>query len=435
MRIWFVLTSILFIAFLQYSATEICQHFYYVEGFQCASARPSDILAFSAIALAVAFFLPIEDSAESAVIWFVYICHVISASAALPILTSSYSQAYLYFGFCALLFVAGARLVALVRVRIAPPNVASQTVPIATLSLSGLALVVLLASFSISFALPSITDVYDVRDDYKITLQDASIGLIGYLPIWCGYVFAVLSIFFAKYYWEVKRIFSSILCIILAIMLSISVFSLAAFKSVAFIFVVVFILLVALQRRKHPLLVFVSGILGVSIVSAIVAGVGLDENAYYHWIRRVMLAPGMNAAYHLDLFGLDNGRVYSDAPRMISVAFYGTEGSANTGMFGSGLAVFGMFGVIIHVVIFFSYLVILKAVSQYVQPYVGISLILPVAYAFVNSSPTTVIVTYGGALMVVFLWFWGGHSKGWRRLRSQSLLSVGRQREAVSNSG
>ncbi|OXS99394.1 hypothetical protein B7H23_14635 [Notoacmeibacter marinus] len=406
-RLAFVALSIIMISFLNYTIGAICDRFYFVEGFQCLEPQIFDIVFLSLIVIVPSFFLPTDDGGETMVLWYVYFFHIMSAVSGILYLSQINSDYYIFTLFFVVTFTIGSRIIANLQSRFVVVNLDIKTVEYGAVAVSALALATLLTVFSITFILPSITDVYGVRSEYKAAIETTSVRILSYLPIWSGYVFAVVCIFLATISYFRGRTVLALGIFALAATHSLAVFSLAAYKSVAFIFLIVLVLLFVLSRSKSPLLTFLCGLLGVGIFALLIAAAGFNDDGYYHWVRRSMIAPGMNVAYHLELFGLWNSQSYPDAPRLVSETFYGTSGSANTGMLGAGIGRGGLLGVAMQMLVFFVFLAVLKIATRNVPPAFSMALCLPTAYAFTNSSATTTLVTYGAAFIAIFLFLWG----------------------------
>jgi hypothetical protein len=384
----------------------LCVKFSFVQGFSCRDFNVVEVLPFILIGVMPALLLPTGSKPGAAIIWIVYLFHLNSGIIALPYLIEPGLGSITF-----AIFIAGSYAVLSAfcdRVNGEAVRVRGMRHPFPGLLLVvGGALLMLHATFSIPFELPSISDVYGVRSDYKEALSQSGNALAGYLPLLSGFLFAPISIYLAIHFLERRRLILVTLFGFMAFGHAISVYALAAFKSVAFAFLVVGALLVLLRNRPNPVYTLLVIVLIVFVVSAFISSIGLGEMIFYHWVRRIALTPGMNLVYYYDIIGIWNFDGLANAPLEISQRVYGIAGSANSGVIGDGLARGGFLGLLINYLIFFGYIVFVNILAQSVPRHVSVSMVIPVAYAFSNSAATTVLLSYGGFFMAIFLFVLG----------------------------
>ena len=385
---------------------EICEVFSRIPGYSCRDISAMEAFFFSFIAVLPAFLLPINNNAGTGIIWIVYLFHVNSGMIALPYfidvgLRDLYFALFITISY-ALLSVLSSRI------RVTPPIIKVSQISILLLLIVviGGGLLMLWSFFSIRLEIPSIYDVYGVRADYKETLLRSGNPIAGYLPMLSGFLFAPISIYLTFHFVETKRFILGFVFGFMAVAHSFSVYSVTGFKSVAFLFIATLGFLVLLRKAPRPVYRMCFLVLAVFIVSAFIATIGLSETVFHHWVRRVLLVPGMNLAYYYDIIGFWNLNGMDNAPSRISHIIYRTDGSANSGLIGNGLARGGILGLLINYGFFYGFIVLINSVTRDIPKYVSVSLAFPASYAFSNSSVTTVYLSYGGFFMAIFLLVW-----------------------------
>ena len=118
------------------------------------------------------------------------------------------------------------------------------------------------------------------------------------------------------------------------------------------------------------------------------------EIVLYHWIRRVFISPGMNTTYFfVYLYYFDVFKGYP--PEIVSKYYYGTDGSANAGLFGDAIGRFGVLGLFLNSFLLLMSLKFLDSLSRSGDPIVSGSLSFLAGYAISNSSLSTVLFSYG----------------------------------------
>lgn len=258
---------------------------------------------------------------------------------------------------------------------------------------------ILLNDFGFSLKPPSIYDVYGLRAEYK-----DNVSLIGgYAAIFNGYVFSPILMFFGFVFFKKNKFIYALLCVFISLVLSYHVYASAGFKSVAFmsftvlIYTAIFFIFNKVDFGTiHSMVFFV--VVGVASIFYII---GFEDIAL-HWVRRSLIMPGINSAYYYLYqisYGFDN---LIPAPLIISNFYYGTTGSANTGLIGDGIYRYGIHFFWINIFYFVLSLKLIDIIIGY-RSRMFSSLFVPAAYAFANSSITTVFVTYGFFLVLFFI--------------------------------
>jgi hypothetical protein len=395
------------LAILQvYAAQVMCVVFSNIQGYdRCQPFCLFEISIYTLISILPSFFLPVENKVSSVIIWIVYLTHVMSGILALPIMVKSGIDELLFASFISLSYIFFGIFVNKISFRFIKIKV-HKGLLVSGFVLCSVATVSLIDHyFPITLEVASIFDVYVQRSFYKQTLNSVGNPLLGYLVILAGYSFAPISSLLGLIYFERAKYIKSIFFLFLAVFLAWASFAATAFKSVAFIFIAVLIFAMILKNRKNYFTTFILCMLSVVILIAIISIISKTSPVFIHWFRRAFVAPGRNLALYFEHIGYWNFDGLAKAPSVICQIYYGTDGSANAGLYGDGLAFAGVLGVLRNLFIFISYLLILDSVSSRIPLYLSASLILPQAYALSNSGTTTVFFTYGLVFSILFLWF------------------------------
>ncbi|WBT38289.1 hypothetical protein [Hyphomicrobium sp. DMF-1] len=380
-----------------------CDAFAYVPGYdRCRIPSVSSALPSLVIAVLPAFLLPVRPTAGTGIIWIVYFMHVFGAVAVAPFL-SDLTQDTLFFSlFISLSFIVVSLASNLTTIPFISFRINSTILNASALIVIIAALSFILTRFSVSFNLPSIYDVYDVRADFVDKISDGG-GVDGYVMLISAYslvpIGAILS--FITY----KR--SSVLSasfFLMSALVTLVIYSVAAFKSSVFIFLLVSMIYIYVGDKEpfRRLLLIFSVVLAFALILDLS---GVHSDSLIHWFRRVFIVPGLNVQFYLDEFGFFNDVAVPDAPSIISRVYFETDGSANAGLYGNGLARGGWHGILFVLFIFYLIASLANTIGGRVPLRISISLLFPSAYALSNSSITTVILSYG--LMVNFIFLYG----------------------------
>lgn len=207
------------------------------------------------------------------------------------------------------------------------------------------------ATFGISFSLPGIFEVYDVRSEFK----EASTGrLAGYSVSWLGNVIFPLFIAVAL----TKR---NMWLLLLGITGQLFIYSTTGFKSILFSAGLIIALLLALYRNARLFGIFM--IWGVNVLVALTWVLDLITNNVIFsslFVRRLIITPGILTGWYYDFFQ-DNPKVmlghsifrsFVDypydrlPPLLIGQAYFGREETyANANFWADAFANFGFGGI------------------------------------------------------------------------------------------
>ena len=380
-----------------------CDVFMYVPGYdRCTIPPRSELWLFLSLAILPSFFLPLREQVSTGIIWTVYYLHIFGTVAATPYFSNN-SYPYRSFAFWVTMsFLATSFLAS--RTNLFMPNLSLSSKRFYKVYLVVIALFFfyVFLNFPVSFKLASIYEVYDVREMFVESLGVSVSSLDTYMLLISGYAIAPVSIVIGLVTFQTNRIVS-MMSLAIGILIVVFVYSVAAFKSVAFMlaFVAIIYFVVRTTNTVRGVIFFLATV----AVGCLLLGMsGISETALIHWFRRTFIVPGINVQFYLQAFGLDNTTYVRDAPEIISRDFFGTNGSANSGLYGNGIARGGMFGILIGLAIFYSILVVIDAVTKNVPLAISVPVMFPVGYALANSATTAVFLTYGAAVSIVLMY-------------------------------
>lgn len=381
-----------------------CDVFAYVPGYdRCQIPSAEDALPYLMIAVLPAFLLPVRPTAGTGIIWIVYFMHVFGAVMAAPFVSNTTQGATFFSLFVSLSFILVSWLSKLIRIPFVRVGISFNIFNVCLFAALAGALTYLLVTFPINFKLPSIYDVYDVRAEFIETMEDNAGGIGGYVMLISAYSLVPIGIISSFSLYRNNK-FLQILFLLTSFFMMISVYSAAAFKSSVFVFALVIAVYLFIGDKypfRRMLLMF-----SVISISALLLDISnIHHDSLIHWFRRVFIVPGLNVQFYLSEFGFFNNTPVPDAPLLISQTYFGTDGSANAGLYGNGLARGGWQGIGLVLFIFCLILVVADTVGGRIPLRISISLLFPSAYALANSSITTVLLSYG--LMVNFIFLYG----------------------------
>lgn len=259
----------------------------------------------------------------------------------------------------------------------------------------------ILSSFGVEYNLASLTDVYGQRNEFSQRISTESV-LIGYFIILSGYWLAPLLVISGVRAMSTDKKMASLL-IGVGFLLSLYIYSLAAYKSVALGFFITLFFYFYFRRVENigfRVSVFIIGFFLLSVVFGELFDFTFVEQ---HVVRRLLIVPGMHSSFYYELFDKQNILDFGgmSAPLVISNIYYGLSGSANSGYISAAYAQAGFIGVIAVGIVLGGFLYIIDCYSKGAPAHVVISLYLMSTYALANSGFGTVLLTYGMGLMLV----------------------------------
>ncbi|HKV75907.1 MAG TPA: hypothetical protein VJN95_15410 [Gemmatimonadales bacterium] len=274
------------------------------------------------------------------------------------------------------------------------------------LLLVGLGLVLLVPiamTFGVSLHLPSLSEVYGVRSEYRETLTHAN-PITGYAVAWFGSTIMPLLIVdgLVNRRWWV---------IIVGMLGEALVFSISASKSVALsgFFIAALWVIYRPGGRRMGLFIAASltGIVLLSIIADMFGG-GLTLASLF--IRRALVTPGLltgefyefYSGHPLILMGSSvlrplAGYQYDAAPAYVigSVYFGDSTIAANVNIWGDAFANFGLTGIIVFAVLFGAVLWLFDSLARGRSPSMTCLMLGFPAFMLTNSAFQTVLLTHG----------------------------------------
>ena len=395
--------AVMYAAVFHFSAASICDQFGGQAVYRmCVPAAPSTLIYYSLLAIVPAMFLPSSPRVSSLIIFFVYVMHVFPSIAIYPYIDANERLGGLFPIFESATFsLLGARFVRAKNISL--PRINVSRFWLATVAgVSGvLAITILYFSFDFSFQLVSLFDVYDVRSEFKNQLLDTSNPFAAYLVTGSAYALAPALVILSKVLIRERKVASYAL-LGLGVFLSLSIYALAAFKSG--VFIIAFTILICyfpqIPNRKYMLYTIFG--FGAFALMMVVLGVLDDTNPVFaHWYRRAFVVPGIHTNLFYNYIGNSISDGYPGMPSVVSRLYYGTDGSANSGLYGDGLARAGFVGAAFTVTFFGILLKIMDAVTTNLPSSLSTAFFLPTAYALSNSSTTSVMLTYGAVVSLI----------------------------------
>lgn len=399
-----ICSALFFITF--YIAVEnVCERFHFVQGYdRCSAPNFITSFVFLVIASSISFILPRRNNPSSVLIWTIYFMHVFGAIALLPFFVPSLAiNDFLFVLIVFLGYVMTAWLVSNVSIKIKFVTV-SPTAVFLILSAALLAtLIIIINTFGVKFKFASFFDVYDVRAAFKEEMQFVAGPIIGYAILLTAFFLSPLNIVCGLSFRGESKLISCFM-LLLGVFGTSQIFAVAAFKSSVAIVAISVPLSLIIGTRNNPFSRFLVVLASVIIALLLIQSLNLNQSALDHWFRRVFIGPGMNAIYYYEEFGFFHTGSGAAAPLQISQDYYGTTGSANSGIFGNGFAKGGVIGVLSNLMILVVYCLLLDAAGKFVPPSVSFPLAFIIGYAFSNSAATTVLASYGGILLIMALY-------------------------------
>lgn len=403
---------ILFALLYSRAARSVCTRFYYVPGYDTCSIPATYIFsAFFFLAMSIGLLLPRKQAPSSVVIWTIYLMHVFGAIALYPYYSSDVGiNSLIFIIFLMTTFIISAWVISNVSARLKYIIISRSLFYIIMTIIGIIPIIIIVSAFGINFDFASIFDVYDVREKFKEALSFIDGRATAYAMLLTGFLFSPLLTIFGIYSIKHNPIWGCVMLLI-GIFSASQIFAAAAFKSVAAIAALAVIMPFFIRDALRPFQAFLVFLMLCIIGLFTLQALGLNSSAVDHWFRRAFIAPGMNVIYYQEYFGLFNVGSAEAAPLTISLEYYGTSGSANSGVYGNGLAMAGIVGVMFNLSILIGFCILLDGVTEYVPASISFPMAFTIGYAFSNSATTTVMVSYGGVAMIIIFYLLSGSRK------------------------
>jgi len=267
-----------------------------------------------------------------------------------------------------------------------------------------------------NFSVINIFHVYEQRDNYKELLQ-ANGRIFAYISIWLYFLFVPITLSISCYFINTKQYFIAVTFIIISIVSAMSVFFLTGYKSAFFSIMLVTAIILSFKTGVKGYAI-IKYIIYIYLLSYILIIINFSWPAL-HFIRRLFLAPGINASYYYDYFHIHQiyylshsflskwflneygvgppfiiGKVYYNAPNM----------SANANFWADAFANFSYTGIIIYSILLSMIIWIADSISKKHSLRFALAAIGMSFYSLANSSLFTTILTYGLIFSIIFLW-------------------------------
>ena len=411
-RLALVVLLAAFVALLNWSYRTMVVPTYAYIGFTYHSV-PLLLRTFTVLlAIAPATWMPLAlESPSQVVYWFLYLMVLVPSllmpEVALPL--GWPSVVYL----SGTLFVAFALLGFSLRVsRVRLPRVELSSMQfwvgfgIAVLALTG----VVVKVFGFSLSLPSLSDVYGVRAQYKAALL-ATGGLVGYAVFWLGLVFNPMLLA----YGAIRR---RPLPFLVGLVGQLLLFSITGLKGLFFNAALVLTIVLVVERGRARFgQLAVGGALGITGLCAgvdLLTGGRLLTNIL---VRRVLMVPGLLSGFYYDFFrhhpkallghsvlaGLSSYPYAMAPPRIIGSAYFLQGTDANASVWSDAYANFGVGGVLAFTVLLGVVLWLLDSAARDHDLRLGAVFAAILGLTLSNTGLLTTMLTHGGGLVLVLL--------------------------------
>lgn len=401
-RVFSVLLITAYLFMIEYLFTLVVAHFSHVQGYdRFFSISIENTILNILLCIAVSFSLPLKSKKPSeTILWAVYFMHFVPSimtyghllfpsTLLWPLILS------FVFSIITLLSRIDFKVLPLTgRFVFSYTSYKKQLFFIIVLS-SVFCLVWVVKEHGFSLTPPNITDVYGVRSEYKSNLS----FLGGYIIVISGYALAPFVVLLGVYLLSLKKQLQGLFLICLSFLISYTIYASSGLKSVAFSSIISLVFYLSLKKFTSSgmfILCFCFCLISIGLALYHFADINIVA---LHWLRRVFLVPGMNVNYYFEFFNINGGK-WDNAPLVISQVYYGTNGSANSGVFGDALAKYGWLGLLINSILLVIIIKLADIAVHSGSSSLASSLFFIIAYALSNSGTTTVFLTYG--FIVIF---------------------------------
>ncbi|MBS0457774.1 MAG: hypothetical protein JSS44_10645 [Proteobacteria bacterium] len=387
--------------FITYYFRVIGLHFQNVVGYGYHSSELILILTSFAFNLIPVFILPLRSQRVSiSILWIVYFLFFVPAEIVPQYLVDTdpvdvlWWNALLLGGFCAT--VCG-HYVPVINISFPKASLGTWVVGVCTIWVT--LMVALVSTFGTELNFASLDDVYRVRGSFKDSLASSG-PLIGYLVVWGGDWLAPLMLVVGLVMNKKKERLGTVL-ITLALFLSLYIYGIAAYKSVAFSLLACVAFMYVVAGRVIVPTKFFFVLMGIAILAFVLATFFDSDFVWHQLLRRLIISPGMDAAYYFEYFHRSSTPSGTSAPETICMYAYGNQCSANAGYLAAAYATAGSTGVVMFGAIAGIALWLVNSLTRGIPLPVLSGCFLMVAYALSNSALGTVFGTYGMLLMTV----------------------------------
>lgn len=269
----------------------------------------------------------------------------------------------------------------------------------------------LVATFGLSFELPSFSEIYDVREDYTTKVAGAG-AWIAYSLSWTGNVvnpfLMVMGLATRRWTYLAAGTLGQVF-----------LFGITALKSFMMSTVLIAAIFAALRNRGRHLgnsmLLGASGLIAAGLVEFHTIGTSLISDIL---VRRLIMVPGLLTSLYVDFFSHNPKAFLSHSilrgivpspydlppPRLVGSAYF-EEASANANVWADGFANFGLIGVILATIIVGVVLWTYDSAAQGLDPSAAAAMFGLPALSIVNSAVLTALLTHGIGLVTLVALF------------------------------
>ncbi len=386
----------------------VCQIFEGQISFRsCTEPLYERVIVTAAISAIISLILPRKAAHSTTIIWIVFITHFVSSLAVSSVVVEYSFQHTFFLVLWTAVFALASRLSTLISFQV--PRIRFSRTLFTILIVFLFSFVFLSVYMHFGFEnIPSLFDVYGRRSEYKKDIYESNSIIIGYIITIGGFSVAPIIMIYAYKAFSEKNYLKSSLLFIMSFIISLIIFSATGLKSVAFSSFAILAFSTFLNKKGYEVDRFFS--VFSLFLMAIFAIYIYDMNNFIfsHLFRRVFLMPGMVTNFYMDFIGLWNIDSLEKAPLVIDKVYFNSDGSANSGTIGSGLAMYGTAGIAMNIIIICVCLIFVDNLTKHIKPYISMSVFVPAAYAFSNSAQTTVILSYGLMVTTIILYLSDG---------------------------
>jgi hypothetical protein len=283
--------------------------------------------------------------------------------------------------------------------------------------LISIVMAILVAGFALllltyGFKVPSLTlDVYGTRATYKQSLGQSS-ALVAYVVSWMGNVIVP----FLSVWALINR---KVAIFTITIVLQLTIFAIAGFKSQLLAIPFIFVILVGARWRLARMLHYVAGMFCI----ALFVGFIIDYKCNFPvvngiFVRRFFFLPAQIYYYYFDFFlryphtflsqnllkGVVDYPYLIDVPYIIGREYLGSaDADANANMWADAFANFGAIGYFLYLLLLWLVLKIIDNISAYKNNYFVYTLLAMPVFSLSNSALLTTMLTHGLLVAVLLI--------------------------------
>lgn len=390
-----------YVSFIAWFYTYVADRFIAVQGYGIKEVEATVLGGSLVLAVLPAVLLPARGKRASALLlWILYLMHVVPSVVVFPFLADvDTSRTWVWQAFLCGSFIL---TIVVASLPVAPFKIARTSPRLFFIVVSGAAIVLLATiflAFGIDIRMSLLTQVYEQRAEFIERIQTGP-ALVGYAVVLTGYWLAPVLILTGLRYWKRRRV-SAIIMVLWGGISSGYIYSVAAYKSIALVFVVVAACWWVYHNKAFSattLLSYMGGLILVFSALRYICDVGFP---FDHLLRRALIVPGMNAGYTFDYFSTNSLVFGAHPPSIVSSVYYGTDGSANAGFLAAAFPRYGYLGVLATGFVAGCVLWMVDSVTRRTEFAFAAAMFLMQAYAMANSALPTVLVSYGLSLGIL----------------------------------